>query len=314
MVRPYQRCIVPERITGIVLDSANPHVGRRRGRPFSYPGRAELLGGRQNPLHYVTAEGGRAHSYYLAKLASKVSQLTGGMPARRLAEIFDVILVDEMQDLVGWDFSVLRVLAEAGFAQFECVGDFRQTVYQTSEASKRPQTSSEKLAEFQAIGFEVENLAISWRCIQSICDLADLLHTAEGRYPRTESMLDGVPAQYCDHNGIYAVSDAHLDAYIEMYSPVILRWSRAMRRELCDGKVAYNFGEAKGLGFDRVLILPTDKHARFLGGNASVFDDESSDDSKNKLYVGITRARYSLAFSYSGGSLISGAQVWRPGY
>ena len=121
-----------------------------------------------------------------------------------------------------------------------------------------------------------------------------------------------MPVEHIAHHGVFAVSVLHLEEYIETYSPVILRWSRAMKKELCEGRVAYNFGEAKGLGFDRVLILPPEKHASFLAGNSSAFDGTSSDDSKNKLYVGITRARYSVAFTYGGGSLISGAQVWRP--
>jgi DNA helicase II / ATP-dependent DNA helicase PcrA len=75
----------------------------------------------------------------------------------------------------------------------------------------------------------------------------------------------------------------------------------------------YNFGEAKGLGFERVLILPPDRHAKFLSGDTTAFDDANTDDSRNKLYVGITRARYSVAFSHEGGSVIGTAQVWNPG-
>ena len=40
------------------------------------------------------------------------------------------------------------------------------------------------------------------------------------------------------------------------------------------------------------------------------FDDSETDDSRNKLYVAITRARYSVAFSYEGGNVIEDAQVW----
>ncbi|MNP09995.1 hypothetical protein D3C76_1021260 [compost metagenome] len=58
----------------------------------------------------------------------------------------------------------------------------------------------------------------------------------------------------------------------------------------------YTFGKSKGLGFDRVLILPTANYVNFLTGDSSAFDEDDSDEARNKLYVGITRARYSIGF------------------
>jgi superfamily I DNA/RNA helicase len=56
-----------------------------------------------------------------------------------------------------------------------------------------------------------------------------------------------------------------------------------------------NFGESKGLSFDRVLIYPTDPIQNWLRNNNSVI----ADTSRSKLYVAITRARYSVAFVVS---------------
>lgn len=311
MVRPYQRCIVPERISGTILNSGNPHLGRsKNGKPFNIPGRGEKIHGKCNSLHYVTAGDNRAHTHYLAKLAATIQKQTGGKPASRLAEIYDAIFVDEIQDLVGWDFTVIRAMLDAGINEFDFVGDFRQSVYQTSETSKKPQTSTEKLAVFKDFGFEIDNLAISWRCIQSICDLADRLHTTDGHYKPTKSKVAAVPPAFADHHGVFAVPTSHVQKYINTYNPVILRWNRRTQAQLCQGQTAYNFGESKGLGFDRVLIIPPDKHAKFLSGSTTAFDGAGTDDSRNKLYVGITRARYSVAFLHAGGSVISGAQIW----
>lgn len=313
MVRPYQRCIVPERISGTILNSGNPHLGRSKsGKTFNFPGRAETINGQCNPLHYVTKEDSRAHTHYLAKLAETIHEQTGGKPARRLAEIYDAVFLDEMQDLVGWDFAVIRAMVETSISEFDCVGDFRQSVYQTSETTRKPQTSTEKLAEFKDMGFEIDNLAISWRCIQSICDLADRLHANYGHYAPTKSQVATVPPKYADHHGVFAVPASRIMNYIKAYNPVILRWDRRTKKQLCEGRTVYNFGEAKGLGFERVLIIPPDRHAKFLCGDTTAFDDANTDDSRNKLYVGITRARYSVAFWHEGGSVINGAQVWNP--
>lgn len=313
MVRPYQRCIVPDRISGTILNPRNPHLAEtKKGNTNYLPGRAERISNHFNPLHFVTKEDNRAHTYYLAKLAATIQEQTSGRPALRLAEIYDAIFVDEIQDLVGWDFAVIRAMAETSISEFKCVGDFRQSVYQTSETTKRPQTSTEKLTQFKDMGFEIDNLAISWRCIQSICDLADRLHANDGHYAPTQSQVATVPPKYAHHHGVFAVPALRIDDYIKAYNPVILRWDRRTKPQLCEGRTVYNFGESKGLSFKRVLIIPPKTHAKFLSGDTAAFDDANTDDSRNKLYVGITRARYSVAFWYDGGSIINGAQIWNP--
>lgn len=308
MIRPYQRCIVPDRISGVFLNTGNPHL--LPGKHYAKKDRGEKIDGRFNPLHFVTEGENRAHTYYLAKLAARVHMHTGGSAARRLAEIYSAVFVDEVQDLVGWDFDILRALAETNMGEIDCVGDFRQAVYQTSETSKQPQSSAEKLAQFKNMEFEPESLAISWRSIQVICDMGDRLHARDGHYLPTVSKVAAAPLEYAGHQGIFAVPKARLGQYIDTYHPVILRWNRGTQKKLCEGQITYNFGECKGMGFERVLILPPDRHAKFLSGDMTAFDDSETDDSRNKLYVAITRARYSVAFSYEGGNLIEGAQVW----
>ncbi|WP_057972902.1 UvrD-helicase domain-containing protein [Lysobacter antibioticus] len=308
MIRPYQQCIVPDRISGVLLNPGNPHLVP--GKNYAMKGRSERLDGKFNPLHFVTPGDNRAHTYYLAKLAARVHSETKGRAAHRLAEIYSAIFVDEVQDLVGWDYDIIKALTETNILEIECVGDFRQAVYQTSETNKLPQDSTEKLAQFNNMGFISESLAISWRCLQAICGIADRLHSQEGHYLPTMSNVEDVPLQYAGHQGVFAVPKARLREYIETYRPAILRWNRSTQKELCDGQTAYNFGECKGLGFERVLILPPAKHAKFLSGDMQAFDGSETDDSRNKLYVAITRARYSVAFPYEGGNIIEGAQAW----
>jgi DNA helicase IV len=52
-----------------------------------------------------------------------------------------------------------------------------------------------------------------------------------------------------------------------------------------------NFGESKGLSFDRVLIYPTKPFIDWFINNES----DLVETSRSKLYVAITRARYSVA-------------------
>lgn len=308
MIRPYQRCMFPTRIAGICFDQMDPHV--RNG--VTIPGRREKKGENYNPRYFLTSDHQKAHTTYLAKLAARIHEETGGKPVQRLAEIYDAVYIDEVQDLGGWDFDVLEAIADSGIDTFECVGDFRQTIYSTSPAKrKKPVSDVDKRAAFDSMGFAPEHMNISRRCIQAICDFAHLLHATEG-YPPTESKVMEIPAAFEAHQGLFVVPPAHVLDYVGRYKPVILRWSKSVAAELCDGRSVYNFGEAKGLGFERVLIVPTENYAQFIGGKHKVFQAAKTGEAKNKLYVAITRGRYSVAFIYDCAQAPAGLQLWSP--
>jgi len=91
---------------------------------------------------------------------------------------------------------------------------------------------------------------------------SDLIHD-EGIYATTESKLEGIDIQCLHHNGVFMVRSDNVMAYQERCQPTILRTNRNTRAELCEKRTAYNFGEAKGMGFDRVLICATEKHRKF---------------------------------------------------
>ena len=181
MIRPYQRCIFQNRIPGIYFNSSDPHI--KNGRTIK--GRSEKKNGKYNPIYFLTKTEQRAHTTYLSKLAVRVYNEAKGKTTQRIAEIYDTIFIDEAQDLVGWDFELIKALAKIKNLSFVCVGDFRQTIYTTSVARKLPKTNIEKFNAFKEIGFKPEHMNISWRCIQSICDFADLVHADEEFYNAT---------------------------------------------------------------------------------------------------------------------------------
>jgi DNA helicase-2/ATP-dependent DNA helicase PcrA len=52
-----------------------------------------------------------------------------------------------------------------------------------------------------------------------------------------------------------------------------------------------NFGESKGRGFDRVVILPTGPMLKWLRN----VDEELAPQTRARFYVALTRARHSVA-------------------
>ena len=69
-----------------------------------------------------------------------------------------------------------------------------------------------------------------------------------------------------------------------------------------------NFGQSKGLSFDRVLVFPANPISRYLESGIQL-----EPGSKSKLYVGITRARHGVAFvTNSPAKNFHQATVWKP--
>ncbi|MCD4830350.1 MAG: hypothetical protein K8R02_00920 [Anaerohalosphaeraceae bacterium] len=55
-------------------------------------------------------------------------------------------------------------------------------------------------------------------------------------------------------------------------------------------KPVMNFGESKGLTFDRVLVYPTEDMKKWIADN----NHNLSEGARAKFYVGLTRAKYSV--------------------
>lgn len=258
-------------------------------------GRKEQLEDKSyNPSHFLTQCKTKARTGFLAKLATRLAAVTENAAAFRLGEIYSQVYFDEVQDLVGWDYEVLKVLNKAMKSTITCVGDFRQTVYDTSFGHKAPLTSAEKIAAFKSMGFNEETLALNWRCIQTICTIADAVH--KGAYETTKSAVCNIPPEFAHHLGPFIVKQSDVTDYIAVYDPMVLRWQVASGTKILPSQArCYNFGSSKGLGFDRVLILPADSQMHFILDAAANFPADA-ETAQNKMYVAITRARYSLGF------------------
>jgi DNA helicase-2/ATP-dependent DNA helicase PcrA len=108
-----------------------------------------------------------------------------------------------------------------------------------------------------------------------------------------------------EHEGAFLVAEHLVNVYMECFQPQVLRYDR---RTTDYGYHAMNFGMAKGLQFERVLIVPTNKIRRYLRTGALVHVQ----DSREKLHVAITRASRSIAFVFDGDSPIVGQRWIQP--
>ncbi|MNP24985.1 hypothetical protein D3C76_1177760 [compost metagenome] len=97
-----------------------------------------------------------------------------------------------------------------------------------------------------------------------------------------------------------------MDHYLQKYNPVQLRDSS---REIINMNYqSINFGESKGLTFDRVLIYPTKPFINWMNDNNS----ELAPMSRSKFYVALTRAKFSvgIVYDFNDGVHIDGVQKY----
>ncbi len=286
-IRPYQNCLYAPRIARICFVEGQS----ARGSKESAVAR-----------HYFWKPG-NIYSDKVSKFACRVIAETNSLPLRRFEQIFDRLYIDESQDLRAYDLELVELLMKSS-VQVTLVGDHRQATYSTNNAMKSNKYAGakiiDKFEEWRKEGLcTVEFQSHSYRCTQAICEFADKFYPG---LPRTVSKN----MTTTDHDGVFAVLNCQASAYISRFLPQVLRYSRATKNVL---GTPINFGAAKGMEFERILIFPHKKLEKFLATGR--IEDAGADI--GKIYVAITRARQSTAFVISDGtkpSLFPVIETW----
>ncbi len=287
-VRPYQNFLYEPHVTGIQFVN---------GRSDRYSKANDI------PRHYFSRpDRTRIYVDKVSKFACQVIDRTEGLPLLRFGQIFDRLFIDESQDLAGYDLDLIEMLLKSG-VQISLVGDHRQATYSTNNAAKNKKYGGPKVVlkfeEWEKAGLcEIDYHNYSRRCVQPICDLADQFYP---EFPDTKSQNKTVTG----HDGVFAVQERHVLAYMAAYNPQPLRYSRASKN--IAGK-PINFGNAKGMTFDRTIIFPHGPLKKFL--KTSHLKDAGKEIAK--IYVAITRARQSVAFVVDDGAPVSGLTLYKP--
>lgn len=285
--RPYQRAVYSKRR----LKTIHFPKGRSvKGVPYSEIER------------YYFRNSDEIYSDKISRFIIDCEERSGGLMTRRLASIYDEILIDEFQDLSGYDLDLLGVFLRTGI-RMVIVGDPRQCTYTTNNSAKNSQYCGMGILKL-ARKWEQENLcqirrlARSFRCNQIICDYAD------GLWPNMEKTTS-LNNNITEHDGLFVVSSDNVHNYVKKYRPVLLRYDK---KSESFGYRAINFGNAKGLEFDRVLIIPHGPIKKYIQSG----DVNDVKQSLEKFYVAVTRAKQSVAFIYDG-KCKSGYMSWYPG-
>ncbi|KPX37944.1 ATP-dependent exonue V beta subunit, helicase and exonuclease domain-containing [Pseudomonas amygdali pv. eriobotryae] len=264
--------------------------------PFLYPGeRVQGFDYDGQPRMY--AEGWSRHfnssgSLYggeLGRLAYDLIEASQGALIYRLESLYDEILVDEVQDLSGWDWEILDKLF-ATKIDIHMVGDIRQSVLSTSPRVKK----NKQYAYSQAIRWflsrqkkgviELQFRVTTWRCCPQIAAFSDTIFDPAWEFPATESLNEAVTG----HDGVHLLAKKHVMAYVQKFNPRCLRVSASSGKEFDLDYV--NFKVAKGATYERVLIIATGPITKFLQKKVPLEPGPAA-----AFYVAVTRAKQSVA-------------------
>jgi superfamily I DNA/RNA helicase len=208
--------------------------------------------------HYFTKEK-KIYSDKLSKFVFRCNEKTKGNVIDRISRIYPHVFIDEVQDLAGYDLELLKLLFNCS-SNILLVGDPRQGTYSTNSASKNKRFKKAKIINFftdkiDNLTKDDKSLIINYRCNKSICDLSNKL------FPTMQQTTSG-NSKTTEHDGIFPVKSENIETYLQQYQPMQLRDSK--RTVVNEKYSVMNFGESKGLSFDRVLIYPTDPILKWL--------------------------------------------------
>ncbi|NGO62479.1 UvrD-helicase domain-containing protein [Rhizobium daejeonense] len=282
MARPYQDTKIDRRIDGIRWVETTLDRFARKDDPDRY-----YLGGTSS-----------IYSNKLAEFVEACNSASSGAVIRRLEQRFERVYIDEIQDVAGYDIDIIEAMLRSKL-EVVLVGDPRQSTYSTNNSSRHKKFRGPDIVH-KFKDWEKKRLAVlehhvdTHRCNQKIADLADSFYPLHERTKSRNEKSTG-------HDGIFFVKASSVSAYVEAFQPQVLRLKVTTD---CLGLPALNFGESKGMTFDRVLIFPHKKGTNWLRtGNYEYVSGVLAE-----LYVGVSRARYSVSFVHDGETAIIGSR------
>ncbi len=235
---------------------------------------------RTDRLHYMTFNRYLYHNR-IAKLCQKSVK---DMVRERIEKYYDCFMIDEVQDLGGHDFNLVKSIIPLNI---EClfVGDFYQHTFDTSKDGNVHKSLYSNFNEYKRewanIGITIDEntLSNSFRCSQSICDFV------------SQHLMIRISSNRHDTTTISFVNNqADADTLFQDNSKIKLFYSEANKYHC----YAENWGKSKGLdGFQDVCVV---LNTTTLKAYKKDLLSQLPASTLNKLYVACTRAKGNIYF------------------
>lgn len=259
-----------------------PDIIHHEIKGINMQGRASRFA-KSNTESYYMDSNGCLYKDRISNLSFKA--LSDSKTIQRLSELYDVIFIDEIQDLASFDFDLINLLLKNDFTII-MFGDPRQGTFRTSMGPKNQQYQDFfDYCEKTKIEICVDNNTLnrSFRCPDKIIKFASTIFPYYPQSSGTQKTAE-----------LFLVPTSKKDSYLNQHPNCVELFDKEAFKKKSDGHRAYNFGLCKGDSFENVLIYPTKPMIDALLNND--FSILSSPQSKAKLYVAITRSKGDVGF------------------
>jgi DNA helicase II / ATP-dependent DNA helicase PcrA len=295
-VKPFQGGLFEFPVAGMVLVSTQSGLKyrTRQGHPVFW---AEQV----IDKHYFDPSR-RVYSDKLPKLAVRCNDQSDGAVVDRISRVFPNIFVDEVQDLAGYDLDILAALARSS-VRLLMVGDPRQVTYLTHHERRYQKYADGGIVDFlrnelpEKVPIDIDETTLnrSHRNSATICAVSSRLFPALPASQACECCRcrSLAPASA----GVFILRMADYAHYLATIQPMQLR-DKITSAGVDHRSPVMNFGEAKGRGFDHVVILPTQPMRSWLSDPTTKLKAQS----RAKFYVALTRGRHSVAIAMDWGT------------
>lgn len=269
LIKPFQNDFIKQNINGIILAAGQSALYKRKDN-----------------IKYYLSDGNRLYSDKIGELACKFYNDFNGFTIENLGQIFDYILIDEMQDMGAYDIELIKLFI-CNKINVMCVCDPRQSTYKTSNGRKNKGKSGINILDsFSTLNVQIDDksLNINHRCCPEITKYSDLIYSD---FPTT-----GCDTNYIDdHLGIFFVRSSDINDYLAKYNAYQLTYRVTDPYNKNYNRM--NIGISKGKSFDRTLLFLPTTFTNWICKGGFLAPKSRAD-----LYIAITRARLSVAIVY----------------
>lgn len=234
--------------------------------------------------HYMS-KNNRVYSDKLSKLMFKNTNVKKSV-MNRLSKIYNVMFIDEVQDMASWDLELIKEIHYSNIA-LTMVGDMLQRTYTTTKERQNKKGKNQlnieeyindKTKNCSSIIIDPNTLKNTHRCCQKVCNY---VNQKFGKNIEVCECCDRKNTENCD---VFFINKDEVEDKLKIIKTMQILYDKNSKYD----KIypAINIGKSKGLDFDNVVIYPTKTMTSFLNNGLNL-----ADSSKSKLYVALTRAR-----------------------
>lgn len=282
-IKPYKNYLQIDKIKGVFMApgrSGIKYIGKRG--PVYW-------GEQENFYKYYFDSKNNVYTDKLSKLVLKIDDKADGKVINRLSLNFKNIFIDEVQDMAGYDLEFIKRLLMSNINVI-LVGDPRQTVYKTHYEQKYFKYSNGNIANFireecKNLECDIDNTTLN-KCYRCYKDIVTFVNNFYKEY----KSMKYVEIERKEHQGVFVIKKNQIEEYIKKYKPIQIVYSNRTKTSKLAPTIT--MGKSKGATYNRVLMYPTKEFKNYLIKGIAKINGET----KNKLYVGMTRPINSLTF------------------